>query len=209
MDGAEFRVKSVHSLMQELRSHLIHRLGASHASTYELGTSDLSVQQVYWDFESFLCEISIALDLLARVVGPAFKEESPPSFNRLCKWSACHPLVDLFRQAQANWVSRMKDYRDCFTHYTPVDTLLMVVLRRYRDRWEVRAKLPINPNVRDILGFRFNRRTELLRYALGVYKQMAQFDRAVARLLWGLYRRGEFPLRKDRLFFVGRREKSQ
>jgi hypothetical protein len=181
-------------------------MSSEDSDTFEHGLSGIRVAQVYWDFESFLSEISIALDLLARVVGPAFRQEAPPSFNRLCKWSGTHPLLELFRSAQKRCVSRMKDYRDCFTHYTPVDTLLMVVLRRYPDRWEVRAKLPTNPNVREILGFRFSRRVELLRYALHVHNNMLAFDRRVARMLLKLYQRKDFPIRKDRLFFVGRRE---
>jgi hypothetical protein len=100
----------------------------------------------------------------------------------------------------------LKDYRDCFTHYTPVDTLLSVCLRKYRNGWELRAKLPTNPNVREILGFRFSRRVELLRYAVTVYRHMSAFDKAVARALWKLYRVGDFPVRKDALFFVGKRE---
>jgi len=108
---------------------------------------------VYWNFESFLSEVSIALDL------------------------------------------------------TPVDTTLIVVLRRYPDKWELRAKLPTNPNVRDILGFRYSRRVELLRYALRVYGELMALDRAVARTVWGLYRQKKYPVRKDRLFFVGRRER--
>jgi hypothetical protein len=207
MDGAEFRLKSVHSLMLGLRSDLMERMKSSCPNAFEFGVSDLRVQQIYWDFESFLSEISVALDLLCRVVGPAFREESPPSFNKLCKWKASHPLIDLFQRVRTRWVSRMKNYRDCFTHYTPVDTLLMVVLRQYADRWEVRARLPTNPNIREIMGFRFSRRTDLPRYAVNVHSQMATLDRRVARLLWRLHRRGEFPLRKDHPFFVGRRDK--
>lgn len=208
MDGADFRLKAVHGLMHKLRAELSRRVSGDESDTVEHGLSDIRVAQVYWDFESFLSETSIALDLLARVVGPAFRHESPSSFNRLCKWAGAHPLLDLFRSAQKRWVNRLKDYRDCFTHYTPVDTLLMVVLRRYPDRWEVRAKLPTNPSVREILGFRFSRRVELLRYALRVHRDMAAFDRSVARMLIKLYKTKEFPIRKDRLFFVGRRETS-
>ncbi len=206
MDGAEFRLNSVHALMQSLRSDLARKVSGSDRDIFECGMSDIRVARVYWDFESFLSEISVALDLLARVVGPAFGQESPSSFNRLCKWPGPHPLLDLYLRAESRWVSRLKDYRDCFTHYTPVDTLLIVVLRKYPDRWEVRAKLPTDPNVREIRGFRFSRRVELLRYALRVYGHMATFDRAVARVLRKLYRREEFPVRKERLFFVGRRE---
>lgn len=208
MDGAEFRLKAVHALMRNIRSELARSMTPTNEDTFEHGIFDIRVAQVYWDFESFLSETSIALDLLARVVGPAFRQQSPPSFSRLCRWSGSHPLLDLFRRAQTRWVNRLKDYRDCFTHYTPVDTLLTVVLRRYPDRWEVRAKLPTNPNVREILGFRFSRRVELLRYALRVHNDMARFDRAVARMLLTLYRRNEFPVRKDGLFFVSRREPS-
>ena len=206
-DGAEFRLNSLFGLMRSLRSDLAGQISAQSGDTFEVGVSNIRVAQVYWDFESFLSEVSIALDLLARVVGPAFREESPPSFNRLCKWPGSHPLLDLFKRAQTRWVNRLKDYRDCFTHYTPVDTMLMVVLRRYPDRWEVRAELPTNPNVREILGFRFSRRVELLRYALRVYSDMVALDRAVARTLSGLYRQRRYPVRKDRLFFVGRRER--
>jgi hypothetical protein len=129
-NGAEFRLESLYSLMRKLRSELASRVSAADGDLFEVGLSDLRVAQIYWDFESFLSEVSIALDLLARVVGPAFREESPPSFNRLCKWRGSHPLLDVFRRAQKRWVNRLRNYRDCFTHYTPVDTMLMVVLRR-------------------------------------------------------------------------------
>jgi hypothetical protein len=193
--------------MEKLRTDLQNNFAAADPNTFELSLSNVQVHQVYWDFESFLSEISISLDLLARVVGPAFREESPPSFTRLCKWQHPNPIISLCQRAQTRWVSRMKNYRDCFTHYTPVDTLLTVVLRRYEDRWEVRAKLPTNPNVRDIMAFRFSRRTELLRYALTVQNEMTKLDSAVARHLSRLYLQGAFPIRKDHLFFVGKREK--
>jgi hypothetical protein len=208
VEGAEFRLKSVHALMSSLRADLAAGITAQDGDTFEYGQEDIRTAQVYWDFESFLSEVSIALDLLARVIGPAFREESPPSFNRLCKWSGTHPLLDVFRRAQKRWVHRLRDYRDCFTHYTPVDTTLLVVLRRYPDKWEVRAKLPTNPNVRDILGFRYSRRVELLRYTLRVCAELMALDRAVARTVARLYRQRNYPLRRERLFFVGRRERA-
>jgi len=153
IDGAEFRLKSVHELMRNLRANLAARAAAPDGDTFEYGLEDIRTAQVYWNFESFLSEVSIALDL------------------------------------------------------PPVDTTLIVVLRRYPDKWELRAKLPTNPNVRDILGFRYSRRVELLRYALRVYGELMALDRAVARTVWGLYRQKKYPVRKDRLFFVGRRER--
>lgn len=208
MRGADFRLKTVHDLMRELRSEILRSTTIHRKGMFEYAISNMQVSQLYWDFESFLSEISIALDLVSRVVGPAFRQQSSPSFNRLCKSDETHPLIDLFRAAQKRWVIRLKNYRDCFTHYTPVDTLLTVALRRYDDQWEVRAKLPTNPNVRDISGFRFSRRVELLKYACTVHNHMMFFDRRVAKMLLMLHSKGEYPIRKDHLFFVGRREQS-
>jgi len=206
-DGAEFRLKSIHELMSQLLVDIVRRIPPDSAA-FENGISDIRVERVYWDFESFLNEVSVALDLLARVVGPAFRQQSPPSFNKLCKWTAENDvLLDVFRSAQQRWVKRMKNYRDCFVHYTPVDTLLMVSLHYYaRTGWELRAKLPTNPNAREILNFRFSRRTELIRYAIATYAHLMALDRSVARVLWSKFREGAFPQRKDNLFAVGRRE---
>jgi len=207
-NGAEFRLKSVYGLMRTLQTDLVCQYSQLKGDTFSCSVGNIKVEQVYWDFESFLSEVSVALDLLARIVGPAFSEQSPSSFNKLCKMAGSHPILDLFRLAQKRWVSRLKDYRDCFTHYTPVDTMLHVDLRRYADRWEIRAKLPINPNVREIIGFRYSRRVELLRYALSVYRNLIAFDRAIARIISHLYRQKRYPVRKDNLFFVGRRMRS-
>ena len=205
LDGADFRLRTMHQTLTAIHLELEQRAAASTDQTFEVATGNHSVSQLYWDFESYLSEVNIALDLMARVVGPAFKQESPPSFNKLCKQPQEHVLLELFRSAQRRWVRRLKDYRDCFMHYTPVDTLLMVALRRYPSGWELRAKLPVNPNVREILGFRYSRRVELMRYAITTHKHMTSFDHTVAKAIWRLYRNGAFPIRKDHLFFVGRR----
>lgn len=205
LDAAEFRLRSVHTLMRSLGIDLLREASESNSEMLECSVSNVRVQQVYWDFESYLSETCIALDMLARVVGPTFPKQSPPSFNKLCKWKESHALLNLFRDAQTKWVNRLKDYRDCFTHYTPVDTLVSVSLRRGPAGWELRAKLPTNPNVREILAFRFSGRIDALRYAVSVYRHMTAFDKAVAGALWALYRRGDFPARKDRLFFLGQR----
>jgi hypothetical protein len=184
----------------------VHVVNASD-TTFEVATGNETVDQLYWDFESFLSGVNVALDLLARVVGPAFPQESPPSFSKLCKKGGTHPLLDEFRRAQKRWGQRLKDYRDCFTHYTPVDTMLCVTLRKYSAGWELRAKLPVNPNVREILGFRYSRKVELMRYAIAVHRHMSAFDKSVAAIIARLYRSGEFPVRRDHLFFVGARSR--
>jgi len=207
LNGADFRLRTMHGLLRRVYTELAESAIDSTEDMFEVATGNEYVDQLYWDFESYLSEINVALDLLARVVGPAFEQESPPSFNKLCKQNQQHVIIDLFQKAQRMWVQRLKDYRDCFMHYTPVDTLLVVTLRKYQTGWEIRAKLPVNPNVREILGFRYSRRVELMRYAITTHKHLATFDRTVAEAIWRLYRNGNFPVRKNHLFFVGRRSR--
>ena len=217
VDGATHRLKSICGLMLKSKDELIERSIRQRTGEpadaddkrvgeiFEYGMENEDVHKIYWDFESYLSEISISLDLLARIIGPAFKEHTPLSFNKICKVPNGSNLITIFRKAQKYWVNRLKDYRDCFTHYTPVDTLLMVVLRKYDDEWVIRAKLPVNPNARDIMLFKYNRRTELLGYAISVYKHMMAFDKAIANEIRRLYKNNNFPVRKDNLFFVGAR----
>lgn len=70
----------------------------------------------------------------------------------------------------------LEDYRDCSTHHTPVDTLLTVSAWKTKAGYKVGAKLPTNPNVREIMGFRYSMRVELLRYAISVHRHMAALD---------------------------------
>jgi len=122
----------------------------------EIASHDvITAKEVYWNFEAYLNALNSALDLLARCVGVAYQEHVAGSFNRLCaRRDLCGP-VDVLRRAQARWVQRMKDFRDCFAHYTPPETVFVISLVRYSNGWQVRAKIPKNPNVRDITGFKY------------------------------------------------------
>jgi hypothetical protein len=134
----------------------------------------------------------------------------PPSFSRFCrKEIPGDPFSALFRAAQDRWVNRMKDYRDCFVHYTPVDTHLSIRLLRRARGYETRCKLPINPNERDITRFRFPLRIELLRYAISLRRNMRALDKAAASLVKRAYEKKSYPLRTQGLFTVGRRERGQ
>ncbi|MDO8532587.1 MAG: hypothetical protein Q7T26_10580 [Dehalococcoidia bacterium] len=206
LDCADFRLRTISDLYQEIRAELTPTIRRSQ-SCGGVSVSNEKVQRVYWDFESFLSEINIALDLLARVAGTAYKEEMPANFNRFCKKEGDAGPLGVMQKAQLRWVNKLKNYRDCFVHYTPVDTLLTISLVRCADGFEVRGKLPINPNVRDILGFRFSRRVELFRYACAVQRNMAALDKAVAKEIARAFARGEYPRRITNLFFVGRRER--
>jgi hypothetical protein len=207
LEGADRRLTAIYRNFETILTEMLAQQPKDVESCFELARGDDRVKAIYWDFESFVSEVCVSLDLLARIVGPAFKQHTPISFSKLCKMEDAHPLLQHFRDAKEAWVQRLKDYRDCFTHYTPVDTLLLVVLRRYGDKWDLRAKLPVNPNVRVIDGFRYSRRIELLRYAIHIHRKMTAFDRRVAEELTKLYDSGQFPLRVEGLFYIGQRSR--
>src|SRR5271157_1539021 len=79
LECADFRLQSISELYRELHRELAARVGNDPA-VFEVSQGDHRVRRIYWDFESFLAEIGIALDLLARIVGTAYRHEMPPSF---------------------------------------------------------------------------------------------------------------------------------
>ena len=208
IDCAEFRLKGIHQKYQAAHIHFSHELQKRDENCFGMAYSNQQTYEIYWDFEAFLSAMNTALDLLARIVGTAYHEQTPPSFNKLCKRKNLNGPAVILKKAQKLWVSRMKDYRDCFVHYTPVDTLLSISAKQYSNGWEVRGKLPTNPNVRDILSFKFSRRVELMKYAIPVFKHMSALDSAVSKEIYRLYKANQFPKQINNLFFLGKRCKS-
>jgi hypothetical protein len=206
LDCADFRLKTIGSLYAEIHAELAPAVETS-PTLFEVTSSNQKVLRIYWDFESFLSEICIALDLLARIAHTAYEEHMPLSFSAFCRKEGNTGLLGIMKRAQLRWVNKLKDYRDCFVHYTPVDTLLGISLVQFTDGFEIRGKLPVNPNIREILGFRFSRRVELFKYARAVHRNMSALDRAVAKEIARAFAKGEYPRRRRNLFFVGRRER--
>ncbi len=208
LDCASFRVRSIHR-----RYELAHAWFMKHveggAKWLEMTLGNEASIANYWDFESMLYALGSALDLLARIVGTAYTAQLPPSFSKLCRRADLSGPVATLRRAKIAWVDRMKDYRDCFVHYTPVDTILSVRATRYPDGVEVGSKLPVNPNARESLDFRYRRRPELFRYAIYLMSRMWALDRRIARELRVLYATGEYPKRFEGLHGVGRRHRDR
>ena len=208
LECADFRLQTISQLYQDLHRELTAKI-ANDCDLCEVSQGDQRVRRIYWDFESFLAEIGIALDLLVRIVGTAYCNEMPPSFSRMCrKQIPGDKILRLFQTAQSEWVNRMKDYRDCFVHHTLVDTMLSIRMVLRKAGWETRCKIPSNPNEREILRFRFPLRVELLRYALSVRRKMRSLDKSITAHIGSAYRSGLYPVRVRGLFSVGRRERN-
>ena len=166
---------------------------------------NVNVLKVYWDFEAFLMAMNSALELLARIIGTAFEKQTPISFNKLCKKSTLHGPVDILRKAKERWVDKLKDYRDCFVHYTPVDYLVSASLIEVSGQLHLRCKIPVNPNIRTSEGFKYSKRTELLKYSIMLYRHLITLDRSIAKEIKKMYRDDQYPKRINNLFFIGER----
>lgn len=201
---ASYRLESIYNIYIKAHKYFLSEISQATENCFGFSRSDKETAIIYWEFDALLSSINTALDILARIVGTAYKEQTPPNFNKLCKKDFEGP-INILKKAQKVWVKKMKDYRDCFIHYTPVDTMLGINADLYNDGWEVRAKLPVNPNVREILGFRYKRSVELLKYAISTYKHMLALDKALAKEIRKLYKKKEYPKKITNLFFLGAR----
>jgi len=206
LDHAWFRLTWMHRRYQEAHVWFSKNFPVNLDCFEQSVQTEASIAN-YWDFEAMLSSLSTALDLLARIVGTAYEDQLPPSFSKLCRRTDLEGVAAMLRDAKVGWVDRMKDYRDCFVHYTPVDTILSLSATRYPDGIELRAKLPVNPNARESLDFRYKRRPELLRSAIHIWRRMTALDSRVAKELRRLYLAKEFPKRTRHLHGVGRRHR--
>lgn len=145
------------------------------------------------------------MDILARIAGIAYTEQTPVSLTKISKKKELSGIVDLFRVAQIEWINDMKDYRDCFVHYTPVDSQVYVTIYRLKKNWKMWCKIPTNPNVRSGDSFIFSKRRDLLRYSITVYENLMKLDLLIAKRIEQLYESGEFPKRINNLFNIGQR----
>lgn len=207
LEHAELRLRQIYQKYQEAHETLTIELECKNPGALGWSVSDRKSYEIYWDFETYLSAINSALDTLARIIGTAYPSPVPVSFNKLCAKSELSGVVELLRHAKSKWVSRLKDYRDCFVHFTPVDHGPYLTFWQSPKGWEIRCKLPTNPNVRDMMGFRYSRRVELLKYSIATYRNMMTLDKKVAEDIRRSYQAGNYPLRIKNLFFLGARER--
>ncbi len=197
-------MKAIHQKYSLIKTQEADYINTENKS-FHISVSNSVTHQIYWDFEAYLMAMNSALELLARVVGVAYSEQTPVSFNKLCSKNTLDGPVALLRAAKKRWVNKFKDYRDCFVHYVPVDNKVYVEFIQKNSNILLRCKLPTNPNIRTVEGFRYSINTEVYKYASTLYRHMSALDKAVARDIMKLYKAGKFPKRTKNLFFIGQR----
>jgi hypothetical protein len=195
LDCAAHRMRSIEHCYRHMHAEFAEWL-ATKASDNHFETIQATpyIKTIYLDFDSFLVAVGSALDLVARILGPAYRHQTPISFNKFCN-KENGEIAEILKKAQQHWVKRMKSYRDCTVHFTPMNNWPSLRLQRYSDGWELRAPIPTNPAVREAEFFRYSRRVELLKYVIATYRNLLALDRAVARSLKRLYESHLFPIR--------------
>jgi hypothetical protein len=201
----EHRLGDIYAVYERYHEH--YEEVARDESTLESAVYNRDVEVLYWDFEALLSAASCALDIVARILTPGFASPVPVSFNRFIK-KADGPFRDILARANDEWVARFKDYRDCFVHYTPINRMPLIGVTRYTDGFELRCRLPTNPNKRENALFHYNRRTELLKYTLRVYRNLRKLDSEVASTIADLRAAGRFPARTTNLIGVSARQRA-
>ena len=202
---AEHRLKEIHKKYNLIKTNEMLHINDFDENCFEVSVSNPMTHQIYWDFEAYLMALNAALDLMARVVGVTYPDQTPVSFNKLCAKKSLNGPVEILRRAKKRWVDRFKDYRDCFVHYTPADNRVYADVIRIDNGFLLRCKLPTNPNIRTVEGFKYSRKVEILKYASTLYRHISALDKAVAKEIMKLYKAGEFPKRTKNLFFIGQR----
>jgi hypothetical protein len=203
---AEHRLADIYATYERYHEHFSKEVRGDD-STLESTVFNREIAVLYWNFEDFLSATSCALDIVARILTTGFSSPVPVSFSKFIK-KAGGPFRDILVRANDDWVARFKDYRDCFVHYTPINRLPLIGATRYMNGFELRCRLPSNPNKRENVLFRYNRRTELLRYSLHVYRKLRRLDSDVARAIVDLHAAGRFPARTTNLIGVSMRQRA-
>src|SRR6201999_1932287 len=84
LDHAEHRLIAIHNKYVAAHQYAKERVEKQEKNSRLMGFSHpFDTNELYWDFEAYLSATSSALDLLARIVGTAFNEQTPLSFNKL------------------------------------------------------------------------------------------------------------------------------
>ena len=208
IDHIEHRLKTIYKLYELHRDNFLEEHKTENLNkSFEIASSTIHSFQIYWDFEALLGATGAALDILARISGIAYEQQTPLSLNKLSSKKELKGIVDTFRKAKEVWIDTMKNYRDCFVHFTPVDNRVFVTIYKLKRNLKIWCKIPVNPNIREVDGFSFSRRLDLLRYSISIYKNLMKLDEEVALQIQALYENGHFPKRIRNLFYVGQRER--
>lgn len=213
----EYRLQRIILLYKQIANELLEEINEKSNESIPISNINLSniidisisnekTNILYWEFESLLSSANISIDVMTRIISPSIKNQLPPTFNKACKFNReNNEILEYFKTIKNEWVDTLKSYRDCFTHYAIPDTLLSVTAINKDSKFFIYAKIPTNPDVRDITCFKFDDEIDVLSYSLQLHQKLISFDKTVSELIQNLYQQNKFIIRTSNLFSVGKK----
>jgi len=84
-NNIDYRLANIYKLYEDAHKRLSKAIEQDTPDQFGQAFTDMSCNITHWEFESLLNAAGASLDIIARLVGPAYQENSPPSFSKLCK----------------------------------------------------------------------------------------------------------------------------
>lgn len=144
---------------------------------------------LYFEFDSLLSKARRSLDRLGTIAWmhypPPKGRALPNSFKDQLRDLRTSMPSEVFQKLDSFWQSsgrKLKDYRDCAHHFTPLDVLgcSATVKRGTHSAFTVHAPIPDNPSARSRKAFVYKQELDALTYGwetanevLGLYQALA------------------------------------
>ena len=136
----------------------------------KLGLGTISVQHAYYEFDALISCIHRLYDTTRHLLWVKYgsdKKSTPSSFPRAlreCRNSIDSDLFSTLSESWDNHGSKVKEYRDCLHHYSPIvfgDTQA-VMKKLPNGLWSTSVLIPDNPYKKSRLSFLFIQQEDAL-----------------------------------------------
>lgn len=126
----------------------------------------------YYEFDAWLSSAIRVYDTSRYIIWDAFRGTGtiPASFEGVVKKTGENIPDELKQRLEQSWSSygaRIKAYRDCIHHYSPLDFGISTARTKALSGliWSTEMHIPDNPEVRSKAKFRFDNRIDALTFA--------------------------------------------
>lgn len=199
-----FRVKRAHRLEDfyeesdaryALRSSAYHliRLTEIYAEVTDLfetqhpvrngRSGNVAGDRVYFEFDAFIASARRVYEHLRRVLWKKFsgRGDAPSTFAKLTRKVDFPPRLQ--ESLTSSWLDhgqRIKDYRDCISHFVPLDPGLRTSwLEPIGERWGMTVRIPSNPDAKSRRSFSFDNGPDALSYAYETLVHLTELSEIV------------------------------
>jgi len=179
-EHAEFRLKGIYNKYQ--LAHACYSDVVDDLDEREFASEELKGlgEAILWDFQAFLSSLTTAVDLLHELTESLNSNRHVRALRAEVE-NLDHNPMQIFSKADKRWIRKLKKYCLSAQRYPLFDQDEKIGVARHSDGWELRIKLPTNPESAGSGDLRFSRRNEVLRFALNMFKCWRALDAALYR----------------------------